>query len=63
MLKVAIKNIEGKDTLIISMDYNSDGEDSKSGKTLVVASTRGNQAVALPDGTQLKIGVNCYKSK
>jgi phosphosulfolactate phosphohydrolase-like enzyme len=58
-MKVAIK--DGK--MIIELAFNATGTESKSGKSLVLASTNGNKAVALPDGTQIMVGVNAYKSK
>lgn len=61
--QVSIKNIEGKDKLIISIDFDKNGVDSGTGKSLTLATTRGNQAIMLPDGTQCKLGVNCYKAK
>ena len=33
---------------------------STTGKTRIVASSKGNQPIALPGGGQVIIGVNCY---
>lgn len=55
-MKVDVKN--GK--LIIEMDLQTPTP-SSSGKTLVVASTRGNKATGiLLDGKEIVIGVNAY---
>ena len=44
--------------LILSIDIGHEGEPSKSGKSIVIGSTRGN--VNIP-GTELKLGLNLYK--
>lgn len=55
-MKVEVKN--GK--LLIEMDLQTPAP-SSSGKTLVVASTRGNKATGvLVDGKEIVIGVNAY---
>lgn len=52
--------VEGK-TLVIRMPLNGKPEPSKSGKNLVVASTRGNLRTSTQvDGKPLIIGVNAY---
>ena len=48
--------VEG-DTLIIKVDLSKDFGQSKSGKTIIVASTEGN--VSVP-GRQEKLGLNVY---
>jgi len=45
--------------LTIVVDLTKDFGESKSGKSIVVASTEGN--MTLPDGT--KLGLNAYRSK
>lgn len=50
--------VEGK-KLIIEVDASVPGEPSTSGKTLVVASTRGAQEV-MAMGRRLSIGLNVY---
>ena len=50
--------VEG-DKLLIEIDLTEEHGPSKSGKTTVIASTRGN--VEVRDG--IKIGVNCYKAR
>ena len=49
--------IEG-DTLVIRVDLSKDFAQSKSGKTIIVASTEGN--VSVP-GRKEKIGLNLYR--
>ena len=52
--------IEVKDNkAIITIDLNKDFGASKSGKTIVVATTRGN--VPIPGAEDIKLGLNCYK--
>ena len=52
--------IEVKDNkAIITIDLSKDFGPSKSGKTIVVATTRGN--VPLPGAENIRIGINCYK--
>lgn len=45
--------------LHIVADLSGKGTPSASGKTLVLASTRGNQSL-LVDGKQVSVGVNVY---
>jgi hypothetical protein len=49
--------IEG-DTLVIKVDLTKDFGESKSGKTIIVASTEGN--VSVP-GRKERIGLNVYR--
>jgi len=52
-------NYEVKDNkLIIEIDLTKEFGPSKSGKTITVASTRGNQNI---EGTDVIIGLNIYK--
>ena len=52
--------VEGKN-LVISVPMNKKPEASASGKTLVVASSHGNQQTSLQiDGKTVVIGVNAY---
>ncbi len=50
-------SIEG-DSLIIKIDLTKDFGESKSGKTIIVASTEGN--VTVP-GRKEKVGLNVYR--
>jgi len=57
-----MKNTEMKidgNKLTITIDLEKEFGPSKSGKTIVIASTEGNQSV--PDHEDIKIGINCYK--
>ncbi|MHA2113685.1 MAG: hypothetical protein ACW98W_19670 [Candidatus Hodarchaeales archaeon] len=49
------------DKLHLTIDLGIELGESSSGKSMVVASTRGNQAVADSKGNQFKLGVNVYK--
>jgi len=56
-----MKNIETKVTgtkLAITVDLSKTFGPSKSGKTIIIASTEGNQKV---DGADAVIGLNIYK--
>jgi hypothetical protein len=47
--------------LVIRVKLNAEPEPSKSGKTLVVASSHGNQpTAALVDGKPVVVGLNAY---
>ena len=51
--------VEGE-TLIIKVDLSKDFGPSKSGKTIIVASTEGN--VSVPErGENMKMGLNVYR--
>jgi hypothetical protein len=52
--------IEGKE-LVIRIPMQTPPQPSASGKTLVVASSRGNKVTeATVDGKQVVVGLNCY---
>jgi hypothetical protein len=52
--------IEVKDNkAVITIDLSKDFGPSKSGKTIVVATTRGN--VPIPGAETIRLGLNCYK--
>jgi len=56
-----MQNVEWEikdDKLIIEIDLAKDFGPSKSGKTITIASTRGNQKI---EGTKAVIGLNVYK--
>lgn len=47
------------DKLTITVDLSKDFGPSKSGKTISIASTKGN--VSVPENDDIKIGLNVYK--
>jgi hypothetical protein len=53
-------SVEGN-ILTIKVDLTKDFGPSSSGKTIIIASTEGNQSV--PDKEAVKIGLNVYKKK
>lgn len=53
-------SVEG-DVLTIQVDLAQEGTPSQSGKSLVIGSTQGNQAVA-HGGETVKVGVNVYRN-
>jgi len=62
MQNVQIK-VDGKGIMTITCDLGMAGELSKSGKSTVIASTQGNQAVGTgKGGDTVKVGLNVYKS-
>jgi hypothetical protein len=59
-----VKNIKMTvtgDHLLIDIDLHEQGDPSKSGKSIIIASTEGNKDV--PGAPGIKIGVNVYKPK
>jgi len=61
-MEVAMDNvhIEVRDNkAVITIDLSKDFGTSKSGKTIVVATTRGN--VPIPGAENIRLGINCYK--
>ncbi len=59
-----MKNIEMKvegNTLTIVVDIGKDYGESKSGKSITIASTEGN--ISIPDHEEIKIGLNIYRKK
>ncbi len=53
-------NVDG-DILTIKVDLSKEFGESSSGKSIIIASTEGNQSVPENDG--IKIGLNVYKNK
>ena len=49
-----------KDQLVVTVDLTKDFGRSKSGKTIIIASSQGNQTVPGPDGN-ISVGLNVYK--
>ncbi len=59
-----MKNVEmtvDGNTLTIKVDLSKEFGPSSSGKTIIIASTEGNQSV--PGNEGIKIGLNVYKKK
>jgi len=59
-----MKNVEMKvegDRLVITVDLSKEFGESKSGKSITIASTDGN--VSVPGREEVKIGVNVYRKK
>ncbi len=57
-----MKNVDMKvegDTLIIKVDLTREFGPSSSGKTIIVASSEGNQTIEYKDG--YKLGLNVYR--
>ena len=57
LMKNIEMTVEGE-TLVIKVDLSKDFGPSKSGKTIIIASTEGN--VSVPD-REVKIGLNIYR--
>ena len=49
-------------TLTIEIDLSGEGEESKSGKSVVIASTRGNRTIKTDSG-DIVVGLNVYRKK
>jgi len=47
--------------MTITVDLNKDLGASKSGKTIGIATTRGNHKFTGPNGVQMALGLNCYR--
>ncbi|MBN1431580.1 MAG: hypothetical protein JW931_02285 [Methanomicrobiaceae archaeon] len=59
-----MKNVDMKldgNILTITVDISKDFGESKSGKSITIASTEGN--ISIPDNEEIKIGLNIYKKK
>lgn len=58
-----MKNIDMKqegNKLIITIDTKATGTPSKSGKSLIIATTAGNMEVTTTDGRKCYLGLNFY---
>ena len=60
MLKNTSINKDGD--LVLTLSLNKKCVTSKSGKSLVLSTTGGNQGVSIKDLGMVKIGVNVYKA-
>ncbi len=62
-MKNITHSFEG-DTLVLKIDASraalAAATPSATGKTKIVATSSGNQAITLPNGTVLNLGVNAY---
>ena len=58
-VNMVIEN-DGK-TLTIKVDVTQEFGPSKSGKTIIVASTEGNQTMAVPGRDPVVVGLNVYR--
>lgn len=56
-----VKMTRNNSRLLIDIDLSVPGEESKSGKSVIIASTEGNKDV--PDTNGIKIGLNIYRPK
>lgn len=59
-----VKNIDMQvqnNILTIKIDLSKEFGESKSGKTIIVATSAGN--INVPDNDGIKLGINCYKAK
>jgi hypothetical protein len=59
-----MKNVDMKvegNTLTITVDISKDYGESKSGKSITIASTEGN--ISIPGHEEIKIGLNIYRKK
>jgi hypothetical protein len=58
-MRNVVIEVKGKQ-LVITVDLGAVGAPSKSGKTLVIASTEGNKRI---DAAGVVVGLNVYKSR
>lgn len=56
-----VATLNDKGILTIKIDTTKSHGMSKSGKSEIVATTGGNQSLALLDLPNVKLGVNCYQ--
>ncbi|HPY60570.1 MAG TPA: hypothetical protein PLG55_07595 [Methanospirillum sp.] len=59
-----MKNVDMKvegNALTITVDISKDYGESKSGKSITIASTEGN--ISIPGHEEIKIGLNIYRKK
>ena len=63
-IKAEIQKIKGKDFLVITAPINEPLENSASGKTKLVATTRGNMTTDVEiEGKPVIVGLNAYIKK
>jgi len=54
--------INGGKNVMFKVDFTKELGESKSGKSMIIASSKGNKPVVLPDGSTIKVGINVYRS-
>ena len=54
---------ENDGMVTLTVDTTKGGTPSKSGKSLVLASTRGNKTLRLKDGSEITVGINIYQKE
>lgn len=52
--------VEGR-LLVITVDLDQELGPSSSGKSILIATTGGSVAVAIPGGEEVKVGLNIYR--
>lgn len=62
-MKNVTTTITGENKLVIEVDLNKSFGPSASGKTIIIASTEGNQKMDDNGGKNFAIGLNVYRSK
>lgn len=53
--------ITGKSAVLFKVDFTKELGLSKSGKSNMIATSKGAKSITLPDGSVLKVNVNIYK--
>ena len=61
MKNIDIKYDDKKGLIHLVIDVKKEIGPSKSGKTIMVATTEGNTSLPIPGVGTIKLGVNCYK--
>jgi len=56
---VVVKEKDGEENLIITINLSKEFGRSKSGKSTIIATTAGN--VSIPDHTDIHLGLNLYR--
>lgn len=59
-MKNVTATVEGN-TLILKVDLTKTFGPSTSGKTLIIASSEGNQGILAGDGKEVRFGLNVYR--
>jgi hypothetical protein len=56
---VVVKENDGSENLIITINLTKEFDRSKSGKSAIIATTAGN--VSIPDHSDIHLGLNLYR--